>query len=74
MTFAEGRNGARYVGCLPSDNPFQDWEASQGYAKTSEFEHSGTSPHPRVSPHQLAATMIVKKILQQAQSDGLTLG
>jgi hypothetical protein len=56
------------------NNPFQDWEVSQRYAKTSEFHHKGAPPHPRVTPHQSAATTIVKKLLQQAQSDGLNLG
>ena len=46
---------------------------SQRYAKTSEFHHRGAPHHPRVSSHQAAST-IVQKILQQAQSDGLTLG
>ncbi|MEK8018058.1 MAG: hypothetical protein VSS75_014380 [Candidatus Parabeggiatoa sp.] len=71
MSFANGRNGAKYVGYLSSNNPFQDWDVSQRYAKTSEFHHRGAPPHPRVSPHQSATLTIVKKMLQQAQSDGL---
>jgi len=74
MTFANGRNGTNYVGYLSSQNPFEDWDASQRYAKTSEFHHRGAPPHPRLTPHQSAASRIVKKVLQQAQSDGLNLG
>jgi len=28
ITFANGRNGAKYVGDLSSNNPFQDWDVS----------------------------------------------
>ena len=73
ITFANGRNGAQYVAYLSNNNPFQDWDVSQRYAKTSEFHHRGAPPHPRVTPHQSAASTIVKKILQQAQSDGLNI-
>jgi hypothetical protein len=48
-----------------------NWEISQRYAHDSEFHHRGALPHPRVTPHQLAASTIVKKILQNAKLDGL---
>lgn len=51
-------NGASYV--LASPNPFHDWDASQRYAKSSDFIQ------PRVEAHRAAAedvAALVKKAL-----------
>ncbi len=74
--FVINRNRAqKYLGYLSGypGNPFQDWNISQRYANTSEFQNSNddTKPSYRVISHQSAASMIIKKILQQAQNESL---
>ncbi len=65
VTFAENRNGARYVAyLLEGENPFDAWDVNQRYHHRSSFFRD------QVEQHQNAAEKIMF-ILQKAFSDGV---
>lgn len=42
-SFVSGRNQLDY--CIPSDNPFENWDASQRYMGSRCFDKSRVEPH-----------------------------
>jgi hypothetical protein len=62
--FANGRNGAKYAGLLPSPNPFHNWAIEQRYSDGSVFDKAWVEPH-------LKGTIQVFKILTVAQLNGM---
>lgn len=57
--FAQGANYA-----LPTNNPFQDWSASQRYAHQSNFDEA------RIEPHRTGASL-VRQLVKKASIEGL---
>jgi len=45
--FADGREGARYVSPIPSDNPFADWDVSQRYAGDDHVSAKAVIEHSK---------------------------
>jgi len=60
ISFANGRNGAKYAGLLPSSNPFHNWAIEQRYSDGNVFDEAWVEPHR-------TATKKVFKILTAAQ-------
>ncbi len=44
-SFAAGRRGARFLGRLPSNNPFHDWSIDDRYAASAGFGRSSGARH-----------------------------
>lgn len=49
---------------LPTDNPFDDWNASDRYAHQSNFSQTGVQPHR-------AGALAVSQLIKKAQREGL---
>ncbi|MEI7189031.1 SAM-dependent methyltransferase [Dickeya dianthicola] len=60
-TYRSGRFGTDYL--LPSDNPFDDWRASQRYAHQQNFTQMTAEKHRNGAKQ-------VQNILKQAKTDG----
>ena len=66
MTFAQNRNGARYVNMLPPSNPFSMWSHHNRYANSRHFSQAS------VSPHRAGASRVCGMV-DNAKQDGLSL-
>lgn len=54
--------GADYL--LPTENPFDNWKASDRYASQNEFNHDHTKPHQR-------GAELVRQLVKKAKLEGL---
>lgn len=54
ISFAEEKGGARYLGLLPHDAPFQDWSHNDRYANRGHFSEAGTMRHREAARKILA--------------------
>ena len=54
ISFAEEKGGARYLGLLPHDGPFQDWSHNDRYANRGHFSEAGTMRHREAARKILA--------------------
>ena len=54
ISFAEEKGGARYLGHLPHDAPFQDWSHNDRYASRGHFSEAGTMRHREAARKILA--------------------
>ena len=54
ISFAEEKDGARYLGLLPHDGPFKDWSHHDRYANRAHFSEAGTIRHREAARKILA--------------------
>ena len=62
VTFAQNRNGARFLSKLPAGTPFDDWSHHNRYADRRHFHRAN------VEPHREAARGVIPMVELAAQS------
>ena len=62
VTFAQNRNGARFLSILPAGTPFNEWSHHNRYAARRHFHRAN------VEPHREAARGVIRMAQLAAQS------